>query len=52
MKITKIEKKKKGKNNFKDSLRDLWDNTKFTNIHIIEVPEKEERKGQIIHLKK
>ena len=27
-----------------DCLRDLWDNTKPTNIHIIGVPEGEERK--------
>jgi len=27
----------------KDSLRDLWDNIKHTNIHIIGVPEGEER---------
>ena len=26
-----------------DSLRDLWDNTKCNNIHIIGVPEREER---------
>ena len=26
-----------------DSLRDLWDNIKCTNIHIIGVPEGEER---------
>ena len=26
-----------------DSLRDLWDNVKHTNIHIIRVPEGEER---------
>ena len=26
-----------------DSLRDLWDNSKCTNIHIIGVPEGEER---------
>ena len=27
-----------------ESLRDLWDNIKHTNIHIIGVPEREERK--------
>ena len=27
-----------------DSLRDLWDNIKHTNIWIIEVPEEEEEK--------
>ena len=27
-----------------DSLRDLWDNIKRTNIRIIEVPEEEEKK--------
>ena len=26
-----------------DSLRDLWDNIKHTNVYIIEVPEREER---------
>ena len=33
---------KRGKRN-EDSLRDLWDNIKCTNIHIIGVPEGEER---------
>ena len=28
----------------KDSLRDLWDNIKHTNIRIIGVPEEEEKK--------
>ena len=28
----------------KDSLRDLWDNTKCTNIQIIGVPEEEEKR--------
>ena len=28
----------------KDSLRDLWDNIKYTNIQIIGVPEEEEKK--------
>ena len=27
-----------------DSLRDLWDNSKYTNIRIIVVPEEEEKK--------
>ena len=27
-----------------DSLRDIWDNIKHTNIQIIEVPEEEEKK--------
>ena len=26
-----------------DSLRDIWDNIKLTNIHIIGIPEREER---------
>ena len=29
----------------KDSLRDLWDNIKHTNIQIIGVPKEEEKKG-------
>ena len=28
-----------------ESLRDLWDNVKRTNIRIIQVPEREEEKG-------
>ena len=36
-----IEKRMK---RYEDSLRDLWDNIKRTNIHIIGVPEGEERK--------
>ena len=34
----------KKKNRNKDSLRDLWDNIKWTNIHITGVPEAEERR--------
>ena len=41
--IRKNEKKKK-KRGEEDSLRDLWDNIKSTNIQIIRVPEGEERK--------
>ena len=29
-----------------ESLREFWDNVKRTNIHIIGVPEGEERRGQ------
>ena len=38
----KQKKEKRMKRN-EDSLRDLWDNIKHNNIHIIEVPEREER---------
>ena len=31
-------------NRIEDSLRDLWDNVKCTNIRIIRVPEEEEKK--------
>ena len=36
-----IERRMKKKN--EDTLRDLWDNMKCTNIHIIEVSEEKER---------
>ena len=39
---TEQNKEKRIKRN-EDSLRDLWDNIKHTNIHIIGVPEGEER---------
>ena len=42
---------KKMKRN-EDSPRDLWDNIKHTNIHIIGVPEGEERKDPIKYLKR
>ena len=35
-----------------DSLMDIWDDIKWTNIHIIEVPQGEERKGQKTYQKK
>ena len=42
--ITAMEQKKdKRMKRNEDSLRDLWNNIKHTNIHIIEVPEGEER---------
>ena len=40
--VTEHNKEKRMKRN-EDSLRDLWDNIKRTNIHIIGVPEGEER---------
>ena len=42
VKITEAEQKKEKKRN-EDSLRDLWDNIKQTNIHVVWVPEGEER---------
>ena len=39
------ERKKRLKTN-EESLRELWDNVKRTNIHIIEVPEGEEREKE------
>ena len=40
-------------NRNEDSLRDLWDNIKYNNIHIIGVPEGEEReKGPRKYLKR
>ena len=43
VKTTATEQKKMKRN--KVSLRDLWDNIKPTNIHIIGVPEGEERES-------
>ena len=39
---SKIKKTMKGNEN---SLRDLWNNIKHTNIRIIRVPEKDKKKG-------
>ena len=36
--------KEKRMKRIEDNLRDLWDNTKCTNIRIIRVPEEEEKK--------
>ena len=43
--MTQSKQQKKNKFLKKDNLRDLWDNIKHTNIHIIEVPKEDERKG-------
>ena len=40
----KEQNKEKRMKRIEDSLRDLWDNTKCTNIQIIGVPEEEEKK--------
>ena len=32
-------------NRIEDSLRDLWDNIKCTNIRIVGIPEEEKKKG-------
>ena len=45
MEITTAEQnKEKGMERIQDSLRDLWDNIKCTDILIIGVPEEEEKK--------
>ena len=47
--ITDVEQKKdwteKRLKRNEDSLGELWDNFKCSNIHIIEMPEEEDRKG-------
>ena len=53
LEITAMEKnKEKRMTRNEDSLRDLWDNIKSTNIHIIRVPEGEERKDLRKYLKR
>ena len=42
---TAEQNKEKRMKRIEDSLRDLWDNIKHTNIQIIGVPEEEEKKG-------
>ena len=44
--------KKKERERTEESLRDLWDNIKHTNICIIGVPENREKKGQRKYLKR
>ena len=45
MEITTAEQnEEKRMKRIEDSLRDLWDNIKLTNIQIIGVPEEEEKK--------
>ena len=42
----KEQNKEKRMKRIEDDLRDLWDNTKHTNIRNIGVPEKEEKKRE------
>ena len=42
--MIEVKSKRKKKKRIEDSLRDLWDNIKCTNIRIIGVPEEEEKK--------
>lgn len=54
-KITQTEQQKENHNlKNEDSLRDLWDNMKYTNTGFAGVPEGEEgeRKGQNVYLKR
>ena len=45
--IYEEQNKVKGMKRTEDSLRDLWDNIKHTNIQIIGVPEEEEKKERV-----
>ena len=52
MPLNREKKKKNGMKKNEDSLRDLWDNIKCTNICVTVVPEEErERKGLSTPLK-
>ena len=50
--ITDVEQKREKRLKTNESFRELWDNVKCTGIHIIRVPEGEERKGQKKYLKR
>ena len=45
--IAKEQNKENRMKRIEDNLRDLWDNTKHTNIRIIGVPEEEEKKERV-----
>lgn len=42
---TEQQKSKKNEQKSEDSLKDVWDNIKWTNVHIIGIPGKEETNG-------
>ena len=53
MEITTAEQnKEKRMKRIEDSLRDLWDNIKHTNIRITVLPEEEKKKGMRKYLKR
>ena len=51
-KVRPNRKKKRRRRRKENSLRDLWENIMYTNIHIIGVPGKREIRGEGIYLKK
>lgn len=51
MEINEAKQRKESRIKRNDSLRDVYDNIKHTNLGVIEDPEEEERRGQRTYLK-